>query len=453
MSQTDKLFVSVTTLYVYLLLTLYLFFCGTEGYQGITQGKFSMFCALCGGYILLMALLGVECALIGKGKLSSPAALLRRASWSQRFILVYLMLTWASALASPYWPETVAGVSRYEGALTITIYVLCFLLVSVFGRATARTLAVLWVSALAFGGLCLLQLAGLNPFSLYPEGYGYGDAYIAYPGAYLGTVGNVGLVAALLCVAIPILWVGVVRLEGRARLALLLPLAVLLIVLVRMWVLAGLVGVFGGGLLMAPVVLPLTPKRRRVLAGVLLAGGIACVGLIYLVDLPLSLLHEVHQLLHGHWDETFGSGRLYIWENVLRRVPQRLWLGTGPDTMLYAEIKPFTRYDERLGRMIVSQIDMAHNEYLNILFHQGVLALAAYVAALGSAAWRWVKRSPGDPVCAMLGGGILCCCVQGFFGFSMCITAPFFWLTLGLLENRLEKNRQGEKLCGKSWSA
>lgn len=453
MGRTKKLFVNITTVYIDLLLTVYLFYCGTGGYQGITRAKFSLFCALCGGYILLMGLLGLECVLIGKWKPASPAALLRRASWSQRFALAYLGLTWISAAASPYWPETVVGVSRFEGALTITIYVLGFLLVSVFGRASAHTLAVFWVSATAFGGLCLLQLAGRNPFSLYPEGYSYADAYTAYPGAYLGTVGNVGLVAALLCIAVPVLWTGAVRLKGRVRLALLVPLAVLTFVLVKMSVLAGLVGVFGGGLLMAPVVLPLGTKGRRMLAGALLAGGAACLVLIYLVDFRPSLLHEVHEILHGNWDETFGSGRVYIWENVLRRVPQRLWLGTGPDTMLYAGIEPFTRYDEGLGRMIVSQIDMAHNEYLNILFHQGAPALAAYGAALACAAWRWVRRSPGDPVCAMLGGGVLCCCVQGFFGFSMCITAPFFWLTLGLLENRLKKNQQGEKLCGKNWLA
>ena len=450
LNRTNQLFTRITALYICLLLTLGLFYCGWEGYQGITQAKFSMFCALSGGYVLLMVLLGLECALIGRLKLPSPAALFRRAGWTQRLMLAYLALTWLSALASPHWPKTVLGVSRFEGALSISIYVLSFLLVSAFGRAGARELAIFGGSALAFGWLCLLQLAGLNPFSLYPMGYGYQDAYKAYPGAYLGTVGNVGLVAALLCLAIPILWVGVARLKGKARLALLAPLSVLLLVLVGMWVLAGLVGVFGGGLLMAPVVLPMPPKRRKALAGAFLAGGLACLALLYLVDFKPPLLHQVHSILHGDWDGSFGSGRLYIWKHVLQIAPQRLWLGAGPDTMLLAGIEPFTRYDQGLGRTIVSQIDMAHNEYLNILFHQGVLALAAYGAALGSAAWRWIKYSSADPVCAMLGGGVLCYCVQAFFGFSMCITAPFFWLALGLLENRMSKNEQGEILCGKN---
>lgn len=441
LKRANQIWVNLTTIYLYSLLTIYLFYCGTDGYQGITSGKFSMFCLLCGGYILLMGVLGIESILIGTLPLPSPRTLWQKASWTQRFVLIYLALTWASALASPYRPEPILGVSRHEGALTITIYGLCFLLVSVFGRTTMRTLIVFCLSATAFGGLCILQLAGQNPFSLYPAGYSYRDAYTAYSGAYLGTVGNVGLVAAFLCIVIPILWVGVVRLEGRTRWCLLVPLSVLVFILLDMSVLAGLVGVFGGGICMAPVVLPLSQKRRNLLVGVLLAGGIFFLGLIYWVDFKFSLFHELHSILHGSWNETFGSGRIYIWKNVLQQVPQRLWLGTGPDTMLYANITPFTRYDENLGQMLVSHIDMAHNEYLNILFHQGVLALMAYVFALVSATWRWIIHSPTDPVCAMLGGAVLCYCVQAFFGFSMCITAPFFWLTLGLLENRFRTNR------------
>ncbi len=449
MNRTTDLLAKITTFYSWILWILYLFFCSENGYQGIVGGKYAMFLVICGGYILIMGLLGIECILIGKAKVPSLAGLWNKSSWTQRFSLAYLNLTWISALASPYLPETIVGVSRYEGALTITIYVLSFLLVSRFGRATADLLVVLCLSTTLFGVLCILQLAGGNPFRLYPPGYGYQDAYVAYPGAYLGTIGNVDLVAAFLCVTIPILWVGLVRLRGPMQALTLVPLAISVFVLLDMWVLAGLVGVFGGGILMLPVVLPLPPRRRRALAGALLLAVVLCVVLVYAVDLGPGPLHELHAILHGDWNGTFGSGRLHIWRCVLERAPRQIWLGTGPDTMLYAELEPFTRHDV-YGALIVSRIDVAHNEYLNILFHQGVFALAAYVLTLYSAARSWIRTSGKDPVCAMLGGGALCYCVQAFFGFSMCITAPYFWLVLGLLESRAANQNEERELCGKS---
>ena len=39
--------------------------------------------------------------------------------------------------------------------------------------------------------------------------------------------------------------------------------------------------------------------------------------------------------------------------------------------MLYGGLEAFTRYDEALGGTIIGRIDVAHNEYLNILYHQG----------------------------------------------------------------------------------
>ena len=356
-----------------------------------------------------------------------------KANIVQKLSLVYAALTWLSAACSAYWPDTVLGATRYEGAVTI---IGCFLLVSSFGRATPRMLAVFGAAAGAFSVLSIMQMAGWNPFGLYPAGYGYADAYTAYSGAYLGTIGNVDLVAAFLCLSIPLLAVGILRLKGKARLLLLVPLALSLYVLFKMWVLAGLVGVFIGGALAIPVVVPAGPKVKRGLAAGIIAAGMLAVAAVYLIDIGGGLFHELHELLHGNLDASFGSGRVHIWSGVLERVPSHLWLGTGPDTMIYAGIEAFTRYDESLGALIVSRIDTAHSEYLNILFHQGIFAVLAYLAMLALALRKWVLNAGRDAVTSMLGSAVFCYCIQAFFGFSVCITAPFFWLALALLESR-----------------
>ena len=117
----------------------------------------------------------------------------------------------------------------------------------------------------------------------------------------------------------------------------------------------------------------------------LLTVALAMLAVVYFADLG-GMFHELHAILHGNAEGGFGSGRLHIWKSVLQRVPEHLLFGTGPDTMLYSDIEAFSRYDEVLGGTIVARIDIAHNEYLNILYHQGILALASYLGALIAAA-------------------------------------------------------------------
>lgn len=428
-----------TFCYSVLLLTVFLFCFDAQGYQGISQVKFRVFLGLSLLYFAVMALLAIDQLLTGQLKGCTVPALWRRAGWPQRLAVLYLGLTWLSAVCSPWWPATVLGISRFEGALSITIYCVSFLLVSAYGQPDCRLLAVLGGSVTLFCLLCLVQMAGFNPLSLYPAGYGYADAGNAYSGAYLGTIGNADLVAAFLALVCPVLLCALVRLSGRLKWAMLVPLALAAAVLVRMSVAAGLVGAGLGCLLALPVAGASRPRTRRNLA--LLAGGVILGGLaaVFLVDFGGELPHQLHMLLRGQADPSFGSGRLHIWTQVLARVPEHPLLGTGPDTMLCAQLTPFTRYDPELGYTITAQIDTAHNEYLNILYHQGIPALGAYLGALVVLAVGWMRVSPEDTGAAILGAGVLGCCVQAFFGISCPLTAPFFWLALGLLAGRTGK--------------
>ena len=418
----------LTRIYSYLMLTVFPLWCGCGGYRGIVDAKYPLFLLLCGLYVAAMTLLTLR-------TLPTPAALWRGASWTQRFVALYLLFTWLSAFFSPYFPETLVGVSRHEGALTITLYCLCFLFVSVYGKAERGMLCALGVTVLIFCILCICQLHGGNPLSLYPAGTTYFDANTTYPGTYLGTIGNVDLVAAFLCLVIPLFGVTLLLSRDKQRWWLLLPLIAALYVLLDMWVLAGIVGVFGGAVLALPMLCGDFRSRRRAA----LALGIGLVGALFVLwrfDFG-GTLHELHELLHGNFDGSFGSGRIHIWCSVLREIPSHLWLGTGPDTMLRASLPPFERFDTARGVTVIARLDVAHNEFLNILFHQGIFALLAYLGALLSAAMRCLRSR--SAVAAALGTAVLCWCVQAFFGFSMFLTTPFFFLALALLERELRE--------------
>ena len=413
----------LTGIYLYLMLTVFPLWCGFGGYRTIVDAKYPLFLLLCGGYAAAMTLLTLRTP-------PAPAALWRGASWTQRLIAAYLLFTWLSALLSPYFPETLIGVSRHEGALTITLYCLCFLFVSVYGRAERGMLFALGVTVLIFCAICILQLFGHDPLSLYPAGTNYFDANTAYSGTYLGTIGNVDLVAAFLCLTIPLFWVTLLFSRDRRRWWLLLPLCAALVVLLKMWVLAGIVGVFGGALL----ALPMLCSNRKRAASALGIGFVGAAFLLWRFDLG-GTLHEAHELLRGNFDGSFGSGRIHIWRSVLHEIPSHLWFGAGPDTMLRASLPPFERFDAARGVTVVAHLDVAHNDFLNILFHQGIFSLLACLGALLSIVVRCL-RSRGK-VTAALGTAVVCWCVQALFGFSMFLTTPLFFLALALLEREL----------------
>lgn len=434
----------ISQIYIILVLTVFLFYTGEGGYGSIAQTKFYAFTCLAGIYIAALILTGVESWLI-RGKLEiSLKNLLRRVSWPQRAALLYMAATWVSAVCSPYWPETVIGVSRYEGAATISLYCVSFCLVSAYAQIGRATLWVCAFSVTAQCVLCTLQLAGFNPFGLYPAGYGYYDAGKAYPGAYLGTIGNVDLAAAFFSLAVPILLYSMVRLRERTRFLLLIPLVLSAYIVVRMNVMAGYLGVAGGIALALPA--GWRERRTRIIAGAVLFALLAIgTTVVYAADMPMEMLHQAHAILHGQADPSFGSGRIHIWTQVCQAIARRPLLGFGPDTMLHGGLEPFTRYSEELGRVIVSPIDIAHNEYLNILYHQGIFALGAYLWLLVLLAKRWVSAAPTDGSLWALGAGIIGYCIQAMFGFSICVTAPFFWIALGLLDGASRTKNREEK--------
>lgn len=429
-----NIFYRLTDGYIALLLSLFLLWTGRGGYATITEEKFRLFLLLTGLYAGLTLLLMLELWVVGQWKPPALRQLWKSASLPQKLIGCFWLWAGLSTLCSPYRQVALLGTGRLDGFLTLSLYCLLFLLVSAFGRPAKWQL---WLFGLSMSLCCILSLVqstNRNPFLLYPEGMGWKDGYIRYASQYMGTIGNIDLLAAILCLAIPLFWVSLLRLKGKQRFLLCIPLALCLTVLVITRVEAGFVGVFGGLVLTLPVVAPVSPRGRKRLACCAIGLLLLALAVLYLWGdhLP-GFLAEVHHLLHGRWDDKFGSGRLYIWRKTFPILWERPLLGGGPDTLGIRSQIHFERYYAKSDLLITSLVDNAHNEYLHMALNLGIPALLLYLGALFSAAVRWVKTAPHSPVCAMLGAAVLGYCVQAFFGLSSVITSPFLWLAFALL--------------------
>lgn len=391
---------------------------GPAGYRQITGAKLILFYAVWGSFL---AALGF-CALTGRLRL------LRRPGPAQVLVLLYWLASLVSALASPWQREALLGGPRDEGLLTITLYAAAFLALSCFSVPGKRMLQVFAAAVTLNCLVALLQFMGLDPLGLYPEGLGWADRHNGYNGAFIGLTGNADFAAAILSLAFPLCWTAALRLK---RPLYLIPALLSLLVLILGETKGGLLGAVCGSVLALPVVLPLGKTgRKRLRLGILCAAALG-LALLWLLPLP-GTLGEAHALLRGKAEDSFGSGRIYIWRNTLPLLRERLLTGGGPDTFSHRMTAVFTRIDEN-GKTIRRTIDCAHNEYLNILVNQGLPALLFYLAALLCSFVRWFRRR-GDAAAALAGAALLCYALQAFFGISTPTCTGFFWIVWGLLE-------------------
>jgi hypothetical protein len=97
--------------------------------------------------------------------------------------------------------------------------------------------------------------------------------------------------------------------------------------------------------------------------------------------------------------------------------------------------------EECTGRAaVIRAVNDAYSQYLNVAAELGTPALMFYLGGLFCAAIGWVRTAPESPAAAICGAGVLGYCVQAFFGISSVVSAPFFWLMLGMLVSCFKKN-------------
>ena len=408
--------------YTCALLTVLWLFLPYGGYERMMEGKYVCFLALTLGYLAAMGLAAPR-------EKPHMTALLWCAA-------AYFACSALSALLSPYGAAALFGGTRRDGLVTLALYAASFCCLSHRLRADRRLLYLAVLSVVLCDALALLQLAGRNPFWLYPAGLGYFDGDAAYAGFYVGASGNADFTAFLLALAVCVFAAGIIRL----RLWALAPAVVLtLFVLYRLGVAAAWVGlacaaVWGLALL--------CPKRRGTMLFVSAVLTAAALAFVWRYRGDRQTLAEASRLLHGELDGSFGSGRLAIWRDCLYLARERPLFGGGPDTLWLRGVEPFVWY--RGGVATPVDITAAHNEYLNILVNQGALALAAYLALLIGALARCFRHAAA-PRFALCGAGLLCYAAMACFSISTCVTAPYVWLLLSILQTEKTWLKNGEE--------
>ena len=174
------------------ILLVFPLFTGTSGYSDITRWKFIFIAVAVSVWFAAAAVLCIRYKTLPH--MSAPAAL----------CAAFALWAAVSAFASPWFPQTLLGASRYTGLVTVLIYALIFIAAALFG---VQRRVYIYMIAASCTVCCLVasaQLLGCGV--LYPNGYDYYDGGVRYVGTFLGTIGNTNLLAAFLAIAVPVCW-------------------------------------------------------------------------------------------------------------------------------------------------------------------------------------------------------------------------------------------------------
>lgn len=136
------------------------------------------------------------------------------------------------------------------------------------------------------------------------------------------------------------------------------------------------------------------------------------------------------------------SGRGYIWAKTIPLLKKYIFLGAGPDSFQMV----FPQYDyvdlsyEFAPNMLITR---AHNMYLQMAIHTGVLSLICFLVFYGIYFVKSVKiyilhkqLIDEDPYLFHIGVGIFCgtigYMISGLVNDSLPVTAPLYWAVVGI---------------------
>ena len=404
-------------------------------YSQITADKWTIM-------LVLTALTLIACA----GSVPGPQQPAGRFSRARITVLAIsaLLVLWMvlSCIFSPLGADSWwIGVSvRREGLLTQLCYLSLFLMFAVSRVRLRPVILSAAAGVLVFSAVVMMQRAGINVFGLYPAGRSYATNV-----EFQGTIGNIDMDTGYLVLMgglfMPELLQPLRKTGGKLSARGILP---------KLLVLAGMASVvymvvtmdvqFGAitlAVLAVAAVLQFVPRRLRLLLVVLLV--IAALVFVWFFPGNSGGLWELHEILHGRPQLSFGSNRVAVWVYSTGLAQERLLAGGGSDTF---ELR-FNRYISDNGLVVPTSqggvplpayFDNPHNEYIAHLVNHGLPALLLFIVLILLLVFLRPRTGTARSMALLTpcAAAVLCYAVQAFFSFSVCLVAPMFWVIAGM---------------------
>lgn len=157
---------------------------------------------------------------------------------------------------------------------------------------------------------------------------------------------------------------------------------------------------------------------------------------LYFINFKRGILYEVHELLHGNFDDNFGTYRVFLWKRAFTLLDENLLIGSGSDTFAVRFMDRYTDDVIALGEYSIN--DTAGNVYLTMLVNIGIIGLFIYLSYMFLQLKDGLKRKNEYSIILLI--AILCYWIQDLFNLWVVIVIPVFWVLMAIHQLALDEN-------------
>ena len=186
----------ITEVYIIVMVMLFPLLVDSTGFFRILEAKYSYFLIINTIYISVLFVMILYYWLFRNTNIFNEIKL-HKIQWA---VIVFLIINIISTILSPFFKEynLFVGVGRAEGLISITMYCLSFLNITMFGEFKKRYNVYFSVASIMVSSISILQYIGFNPFNMYQNGIGTHNV------SFIGTIGNIAFVSAFYCIYLTI---------------------------------------------------------------------------------------------------------------------------------------------------------------------------------------------------------------------------------------------------------
>lgn len=458
-----KLLNKITNIYLIYILIFYILLIDKNGYSNILAFKWNIYVIVSVIYILLVLIITMF-------KILNKSVNINEFKFNKVyiFVLVYLFIMIISTLLSPYKGyNLLIGSPRMQGLLVNIIYIISFIMISLTYKFNKNILYVVLLPSIVMCVIIIVQKLTFNSVMCGTD-YCY------------STIGNVDTVGLLYTMYVTLSLALFIFTKIINKIYLSVSIISSLIVMMIINVTSMYVSLFIIMLLILPyvvlnskyffkylcivliiLIVVLTYHIDKYLLILPLMIIIMCLMIIlvskdysiinkhnikasyisliifsillllgvYLIDIKEGFIHELHSIMHGNLDDSYGTYRMFLIKRTINMINIKyILLGSGVDTYYIPFMNKYFNELVTLGYVNIN--DSACNIYLTMIINIGIIGLSSFMLLIISI-FKLIKRNINTiSICLLI--TILSYLIQGLFNIEVVIVTPIFYIILAL---------------------